>query len=151
MHLGRIAGGETGFQGKGVRFFSPPPHSSPPLFHDLQILPLPPASLTPPNPFGLLTKTPPRQNRSYVDQLNLILSVLGTPDDETLTRVGSEKAGKYIRSLDPSRPVAFETLFPEADEQGAFLSPFCVSCWVSRYAPGLTLCDPSLCFYDDAF
>lgn len=55
---------------------------------------------------------------SYVDQLNLILSVLGTPDDETLTRVGSDKACKYIRSLPRVEPVDFATLYPEADPLG---------------------------------
>ena len=33
---------------------------------------------------------------SYIDQLNLILGVLGTPDDETLDRVGSENASEVI-------------------------------------------------------
>jgi hypothetical protein len=31
---------------------------------------------------------------SYVDQLNLILNVLGTPDDDMLSKVSSEKASK---------------------------------------------------------
>jgi len=31
------------------------------------------------------------RGRDYVDQLNKILNILGTPDEETLSRVGSEK------------------------------------------------------------
>ncbi len=31
------------------------------------------------------------KGRDYVDQLNQILGILGTPDEETLRRVGSER------------------------------------------------------------
>lgn len=36
---------------------------------------------------------------SYVDQLNLILGVLGTPDEDTLQRVGSEKVRSVSAAL----------------------------------------------------
>ncbi|RKO94901.1 Pkinase-domain-containing protein, partial [Caulochytrium protostelioides] len=62
----------------------------------------------------LLGGKPLFKGRDYVDQLNQILAVLGTPDDETLRRVGSERAQLYIRSLPPSPKVAFATMFPRA-------------------------------------
>ncbi|RUP48362.1 hypothetical protein BC936DRAFT_144673 [Jimgerdemannia flammicorona] len=49
-----------------------------------------------------------------VDQLNQILYVLGTPDDPTLKRVGSERAQIYIRSLQRFPKVPFSQLYPQA-------------------------------------
>ncbi|CDZ97124.1 cog complex component [Phaffia rhodozyma] len=63
----------------------------------------------------LLSGKPIFKGKDYVDQLNLILSVLGTPDDETLNRVGSEKACKYIRSLPIVPAVPLMKLFPHAE------------------------------------
>lgn len=40
--------------------------------------------------------------KSYIEQLNLILQTLGMPDDETLMRIGSEKASSSIRGGDES-------------------------------------------------
>ena len=53
-----------------------------------------------------------------VDQLNQILSVCGTPDDETLERLGSARAQVYIRSLPPSPKVPFSRIFPNASPVG---------------------------------
>ncbi len=55
---------------------------------------------------------------SYVDQLNLILGVLGTPDDETLTRMSSDKARAYVKTLPFSPRVALEDVFPDAEHDG---------------------------------
>ncbi|WVF73096.1 hypothetical protein IAT40_007915 [Kwoniella sp. CBS 6097] len=63
----------------------------------------------------LLGGKPLFKGKDYVDQVNLILSVLGTPDDETLLRVGSEKANAYIKSLPFMEEQDFSTLFPDAD------------------------------------
>lgn len=49
-----------------------------------------------------------------VDQLNQILSVLGTPDDSTLRRIGSERAQLYIRSLPKMKKVPWAQLYPKA-------------------------------------
>lgn len=49
-----------------------------------------------------------------VDQLNQILQILGTPDDETLRRIGSDRALLYIRSLPTTPKVPFERLYPKA-------------------------------------
>lgn len=49
-----------------------------------------------------------------VDQLNQILQILGTPDDETLRRIGSDRALLYIRSLPITPKVPFSKLYPKA-------------------------------------
>jgi hypothetical protein len=53
-----------------------------------------------------------------VDQLNQILGICGTPDDATLSRIGSERAQMYIRSLSIMPKVPFASLFPNANPQG---------------------------------
>ncbi|RUS15899.1 kinase-like domain-containing protein, partial [Endogone sp. FLAS-F59071] len=62
----------------------------------------------------LLGGKPLFKGRDYVDQLNQILYVLGTPDDPTLRRVGSERAQIYIRSLQKFPKVPFLQLYPQA-------------------------------------
>ncbi|RUS31248.1 hypothetical protein BC938DRAFT_478184 [Jimgerdemannia flammicorona] len=62
----------------------------------------------------LLGGKPLFKGRDYVDQLNQILYVLGTPDDPTLKRVGSERAQIYIRSLQRFPKVPFSQLYPQA-------------------------------------
>ncbi|KAJ3303560.1 Mitogen-activated protein kinase [Kappamyces sp. JEL0829] len=65
----------------------------------------------------LLGGKPLFKGRDYVDQLNQILEVCGTPDDETLGRIGSERAQMYIRSLPKSPKKPFNTLFPNASPE----------------------------------
>ncbi|CAG8484764.1 9859_t:CDS:10 [Paraglomus occultum] len=55
------------------------------------------------------------RGRDYVDQLNKILNILGTPDEETLSRVGSEKAQEYIRGLPEMPKKPFSQLYPQAN------------------------------------
>ncbi|KAI9019129.1 kinase-like domain-containing protein, partial [Hyaloraphidium curvatum] len=62
----------------------------------------------------LLGGKPLFKGRDYVDQLNQILQILGTPDDETLRRIGSDRALLYIRSLPTTPKVPFERLYPRA-------------------------------------
>ncbi|KAJ1967537.1 mitogen activated protein kinase 2 [Dimargaris xerosporica] len=64
----------------------------------------------------LLGGRPLFKGRDYVDQLNQILSILGTPDDDTLRRIGSERAQMYIRSLPYTPKVSFAQLYPNATE-----------------------------------
>ncbi|KAG0353613.1 Mitogen-activated protein kinase [Gamsiella multidivaricata] len=54
------------------------------------------------------------KGRDYVDQLNQILQILGTPDEATLRRVGSERAQAYIRSLPRMPKIHFQQLYPRA-------------------------------------
>ncbi|KAJ2003470.1 mitogen activated protein kinase [Coemansia thaxteri] len=62
----------------------------------------------------LLGGKPLFKGRDYVDQLNQILQILGTPDDATLSRIGSERAQMYIRSLPYMPKVPWERIFPAA-------------------------------------
>lgn len=62
----------------------------------------------------LLGGKPLFKGRDYVDQLNQILHVLGTPDDETLRRVASERAQMYIKSLQYMPRIPFAKMFPKA-------------------------------------
>lgn len=63
----------------------------------------------------LLGGRPFFKGRDYVDQLNQILHILGTPNEETLSRIGSPRAQEYVRNLPfmPKKP--FATLFPNAN------------------------------------
>ncbi|KAI9294045.1 Pkinase-domain-containing protein [Neoconidiobolus thromboides FSU 785] len=54
------------------------------------------------------------KGRDYVDQLKQILGTLGTPDEETLKRIGSERAQEYIRSLPYSQKIPFQQILPRA-------------------------------------
>lgn len=67
---------------------------------------------------------------SYVEQLNLILETVGTPDEEVLAQMGSEKvsagsclalinqACAYMRTLAHHEPKDLATVLPQADPQG---------------------------------
>lgn len=63
----------------------------------------------------LLGSRPFFKGRDYVDQLNQILQILGTPNEVTLARIGSSRAQEYVRNLPfmPKRP--FPILFPNAN------------------------------------
>ncbi len=63
----------------------------------------------------LLGGRPFFKGRDYVDQLNQILHILGTPNEETLSRIGSPRAQEYVRNLPlmPKKP--FPSLFPNAN------------------------------------
>lgn len=47
----------------------------------------------------LLGGKPFFKGRDYVDQLNQILHILGTPKEETLRRIGSPRAQDYVRLI----------------------------------------------------
>ncbi|KAH8201150.1 hypothetical protein TruAng_004700 [Truncatella angustata] len=63
----------------------------------------------------LLDGRPFFKGRDYVDQLNQILHILGTPDEETLSRIGSSRAQEYVRNLPFMAKKHFQTLFPNAN------------------------------------
>ncbi|TXT08813.1 hypothetical protein VHUM_02941 [Vanrija humicola] len=65
----------------------------------------------------LLGGKPIFKGNDYVDQLNRILNLLGTPTEDTLRRVGSPRAQDYIRSLPIKPRVRFQTLYPGATPQ----------------------------------
>lgn len=63
----------------------------------------------------LLGGRPFFKGRDYVDQLNQILHYLGTPNEETLSRIGSPRAQEYVRNLPFMPKIPFDRLFPNAN------------------------------------
>lgn len=63
----------------------------------------------------LLGGRPFFKGRDYVDQLNQILHYLGTPAEETLSRIGSPRAQEYVRNLPFMPKIPFQRLFPQAN------------------------------------
>ncbi len=66
----------------------------------------------------LLGSRPIFKGRDYVDQLNQIIAILGTPDDATMRRIGSERAQLYVRSLQKMKRVPWTQLFPNTSPVG---------------------------------
>ncbi|KAF9453570.1 Pkinase-domain-containing protein [Macrolepiota fuliginosa MF-IS2] len=65
----------------------------------------------------LLMGKPLFKGKDYVDQLNKILDVLGTPEEHIIKKIGSDKAQAYVRSLPIKKTVPFQKLMPNADPQ----------------------------------
>lgn len=65
----------------------------------------------------LLGGKPLFRGKDYVDQLNQILLILGTPKEATLTKIGSVRAQNYVRSLPLMPKVPYSQLFPTANPQ----------------------------------
>lgn len=63
----------------------------------------------------LLGGRPFFKGRDYVDQLNQILHYLGTPNEVTLSRIGSPRAQEYVRNLPFMPKIPFQRLFPNAN------------------------------------
>lgn len=63
----------------------------------------------------LLGGKPLFRGKDYVDQLNQILNILGTPKEATLTKIGSVRAQNYVRSLPIMRKVPYSELFRDAN------------------------------------
>lgn len=55
------------------------------------------------------------KGNDYIDQLNKILNVLGTPDEETIQTIKSSRAQTYIRSLPYMEKIPFSKLYPNAE------------------------------------
>ena len=69
----------------------------------------------------LLGGRPFFKGRDYVDQLNQILHILGTPSEETLSRIGSPRAQEYVRNLPYMKPRLFKDMFPHAEKEALLL------------------------------
>lgn len=63
----------------------------------------------------LLGGKPFFKGRDYVDQLNQILHYLGTPNEDTLLRIGSPRAQDYVRNLPFMQKISFASLFRQAN------------------------------------
>ena len=56
--------------------------------------------------------------KHYIDQLNLILNVVGSPNEEDLASIVNEKARNYISTLKHRSKQAFSRLYPDGDANG---------------------------------
>lgn len=55
--------------------------------------------------------------KNYVNQLQLILSVVGTPSTDYINNIGSEKVRAYLKSLPERKSVDLTVLFPCANKE----------------------------------
>lgn len=63
----------------------------------------------------MLSNRPIFPGKHYLDQLNHILDVLGTPSDEDLQCIINEKARSYLQSLPRKVKKQWKGLYPDAD------------------------------------
>lgn len=54
--------------------------------------------------------------KHYIDQLNLILNVVGSPNEQDLASIANEKARNYITSLKARVKQPFARLYPQIDK-----------------------------------
>lgn len=52
---------------------------------------------------------------NYLNQLQLILSVVGTPSEQFIERMGAERVKTYLRRLPKKEPVPLDKLYPNND------------------------------------
>ncbi|KAK6460229.1 kinase-like domain-containing protein [Scheffersomyces coipomensis] len=64
-----------------------------------------------------LGRQPLFRGQNYIDQLLKILSVLGTPSEESLQKIGSIRAQEYVRGLEKMEKVKFAELFPNSNPE----------------------------------
>eukprot|EP01006_Ploeotia_vitrea_P008562 TRINITY_DN20563_c0_g1_i1.p1 TRINITY_DN20563_c0_g1~~TRINITY_DN20563_c0_g1_i1.p1 ORF type:complete len:414 (-),score=16.82 TRINITY_DN20563_c0_g1_i1:1593-2834(-) len=66
----------------------------------------------------LLSRKPLFPGKNYLDQLHLILDVVGSPTDEDINGIGSEKARNYLRQLKPKRKARdLHGMYPNTSEE----------------------------------
>jgi serine/threonine protein kinase len=65
----------------------------------------------------LLGRRPLFPGKDYIHQLNLITDVIGTPSEEDIDSIESEKARRYIGSLPFKPPIPPERIFPNASPE----------------------------------
>ncbi|XP_021957237.1 mitogen-activated protein kinase 1 [Folsomia candida] len=63
----------------------------------------------------MLSNRPIFPGKHYLDQLNHILGILGTPSEEDLACIINEKARSYLQSLPYKPKVPWDKLYPDAD------------------------------------
>lgn len=88
--------------------------------------------------------------RDYVHQLNLILGIVGSPPEETISRIGSHRAQDYIRGLPFTPKVPFKRLYPNASADAIDLLEHLLAFDpVKRYTVEQALAHPYLATYHD--
>lgn len=72
--------------------------------------------------FGeMLGRQPMFPGSDYIDQLKLIMKVVGTPNEEQIAFVSNQKARRFLQSLPHYDELNFASVFPNVSEQGADL------------------------------
>jgi serine/threonine protein kinase len=66
----------------------------------------------------LLGRTPLFPGEDYLDQVQRIIAVLGTPTTQDMAYIGNESAIKYIKSLPKRSKQSFQGLYPNANPVG---------------------------------
>ncbi|KXJ09371.1 mitogen-activated protein kinase 1 [Exaiptasia diaphana] len=65
----------------------------------------------------MLANRPLFPGKHYLDQLNLILNVLGSPSEDDLSCIMNEKARSYLKSLPYKPVVSWGRIYPNAEEK----------------------------------
>lgn len=65
----------------------------------------------------MLSNRPIFPGKHYLDQLNHILGILGSPSQEDLNCIINMKARNYLQSLPSKTKVAWAKLFPKSDSK----------------------------------
>lgn len=55
--------------------------------------------------------------KNYIHQLQLIMTVLGTPSGQVIRAIGAERVRAYIQSLPSRQPVPWSELYPQGDRK----------------------------------
>ncbi|XP_044158773.1 mitogen-activated protein kinase 7 isoform X2 [Bufo gargarizans] len=55
--------------------------------------------------------------KNYIHQLQLIMTVLGTPSSQVIHAIGAERVRAYIQSLPSRQPVPWTDLYPQGDRK----------------------------------
>lgn len=89
--------------------------------------------------------------KNYVNQLQLVLSVVGTPSAEYIESIGSEKVKTYLKSLPEKQRVDLFVLFPNANKAALELLEQLLQLVPNkRYTAEVALLHPYLSLYHDA-
>ncbi|XP_069507970.1 mitogen-activated protein kinase 7 isoform X2 [Ambystoma mexicanum] len=59
--------------------------------------------------------------KNYIHQLQLIMTVLGTPSNQVICAIGADRVRAYIQSLPARQPVPLESLYPGCDRKALSL------------------------------
>ncbi len=69
----------------------------------------------------MLNNKPLFPGKHYLDQLNHILNIIGSPSDDDLRCIQNERARGYLINLPKKPKITFDKLFDKADPAGMFI------------------------------
>uniref|UniRef100_A0A8D2IU00 Protein kinase domain-containing protein n=1 Tax=Varanus komodoensis TaxID=61221 RepID=A0A8D2IU00_VARKO len=88
--------------------------------------------------------------KNYIHQLQLIITVLGTPPAKVVHSIGADRVRAYIQSLPSRQPVPWESLYQDADRKAlVLLSKMLRFDPRERISVGEALSSPFLAKYHD--